>query len=206
MVLLIDRTNAGDYEELLRAMHGVRKAVFVDRLKWDVPVVEDEYEIDQFDTENAVYLVNIDEATGQHLASVRLLASTKPHVLAEIFPGLCQDGPPNSTDTWEITRLCTSPGLPRDVAAHARHKLAVALVEYGLLHGICRYTCVIEVQNIPSLIAPGWCCNPLGPPKEINGALLGAFALSIVPTTLDLMLKRWGGSLPVLEIQQRKAA
>jgi N-acyl-L-homoserine lactone synthetase len=206
MVMLIDRTNSADHEDLLREMHRVRKAVFVDRLKWDVPVVEGEYEIDQFDTENAVYLVNVDEATGQHLASVRLLSSTKPHVLAEIFPALCQDGPPNNSDTWEITRLCTSPGLPRDVAARARHKLAVALVEYGLLHGIRRYTCVIEVQNIPALIAPGWCCNPLGPPMEINGALLGAFALSIVPTTLDLMVKRWGGSLPVLEFPQRKAA
>ncbi len=206
MVLQIDRTNASDYEALLNEMHRVRKAVFVDRLGWDVPVVEGEYEIDQFDTENAVYLINIDEATGQHLASVRLLSSTKPNVLTDIFAALCQGGPPNSSDTWEITRLCTSPGLPRDVAARARHKLAVALVEYGLLHGICRYTCVIEVQNIPTLIAPGWCCNPLGPPKTINGAMLGAFALSIVPTTLDLMVERWGGSLPVLEYAQRKAA
>jgi N-acyl-L-homoserine lactone synthetase len=206
MVLLVDRTNAGEHGEVLHEMHRVRKAVFVDRLKWDVPVVDNEREIDQFDTENAVYLVNIDEATGRHLASVRLLSSTGPHVLGDIFAELCQGGPPNSSDTWEITRLCTSPGLPHEIAARARHKLAVALVEYAVLHAIRRYTCVIEVQHIPSLIAPGWCCNPLGPPKEFNGVLLGAFALSIVPTTLELMVKRWGGALPVLELPQRKAA
>jgi len=42
---------------VLRAMFAARKAVFVDLLKWDVPVLGGAYEIDQFDDEHAAYLV-----------------------------------------------------------------------------------------------------------------------------------------------------
>ena len=44
----------------LRAMFEARKRVFVDLLKWDVPVLDDAYEIDQFDTPVASYLVRRD--------------------------------------------------------------------------------------------------------------------------------------------------
>ena len=38
-------------------MHRDRKKIFVDALKWDVPVVDGQYEIDQFDTDDAIYLL-----------------------------------------------------------------------------------------------------------------------------------------------------
>ena len=40
-------------------MFEARKRVFVDLLKWDVPVLDDAYEIDQFDTPDASYLVPV---------------------------------------------------------------------------------------------------------------------------------------------------
>ena len=40
-------------DRLLRTMFEARKRVFVDLLKWDVPVLEGAYEIDQFDTREA---------------------------------------------------------------------------------------------------------------------------------------------------------
>jgi acyl-homoserine lactone synthase len=206
MVLLVDRSNAAQHQALLDQMHRVRKQVFVDRRKWPLPVIDGQFEIDQYDTEHAIYLINEDKATGEHLASVRLLSSARPYLMGDIFPGLCQDGAPRCADTWEITRLCNTPGLERERARKARHKLAVALVEYAVLHGITRYTCMIEVANIPTLIAPGWCSTPLGPPKEIDGELVGAFSLAMSPTTLQLMIERWGGAFPVLEYPERKAA
>lgn len=201
MVLLIDSTNAKRRQREIRQTQRVRKSVFVDRLHWNVPVVDGEYEIDQYDTDDAVYLTNIDRASGDHLASVRLLPTTGPYVLGDLFPSLCEGDPPSEPQTWEITRLCTTPGLDREIAAKARHKLAVALVEYGLLHGIERYVCVIGVEHISALIAPGWKSTPLGPPQLIDGAWLGAFALGIAPATLDLMTLRWGGRLPVLRTE-----
>src|SRR3546814_5073717 len=61
-------------------MFAARKSVFVDLLKWDVPVLEGRYEIDQFDDEYARYLILADRGDG-HLGSARLLPTMRPHIL-----------------------------------------------------------------------------------------------------------------------------
>lgn len=88
---------------LLRAMFEARKRVFVDLLKWDVPVLDGRYEVDQFDDEHAVYLIVADQQ-GEHAGSARLLKSIRPHILDTLFPGLCAAPPPRASDVLEITR------------------------------------------------------------------------------------------------------
>ena len=102
MLHLIDSAD-GDADTVLRAMFAARKHVFVDLLKWDVPVVDDRYEIDQFDDEHAFYLV-ITDGTGRHLGSARLLETTRPHILDSLFPDLCDGAAPKGRDVREITR------------------------------------------------------------------------------------------------------
>src|SRR3546814_20085103 len=64
---------------VLRAMFAPRKSVFVDLLKWHVPVLEGRYEIDQFDDEYARYLILADSGDG-HLGSARLLPTMRPQI------------------------------------------------------------------------------------------------------------------------------
>src|SRR5215469_16978319 len=99
--------NAGLFEQ----MHRDRKTVFVDRLGWQVPVVDGDLENDQFDGENAIYLIAVDEA-GHHAGSLRLLPTMGPHLLADVFPQLSERPVPRGPDIWEITRLFTAPGHP----------------------------------------------------------------------------------------------
>ena len=54
-----------------------RKSVFVDLLKWDVPVLDGRFELDQFDDEHATYIIVADES-GDHLGSARLLPTDAP--------------------------------------------------------------------------------------------------------------------------------
>ena len=91
----------------LRAMFEDRKSVFVDLLKWDVPVLCGRFELDQFDDEHATYLIIADE-DGDHLASARLLPTTRPHILGSLFPDLCAAPPPAGPWVFEITRFCLS--------------------------------------------------------------------------------------------------
>jgi acyl-homoserine lactone synthase len=56
---------------LFRSMFEERKRVFVDLLRWDVPVIAGRYEIDQFDNDRAVYIV-VTGDDGEHRASARL--------------------------------------------------------------------------------------------------------------------------------------
>src|SRR5690554_3010471 len=68
----------------LRSMFEARKKVFVDLLKWDLPVLDGRFEVDQFDTPEAVYLVLTDESAN-HRASARLLRTDRSHILALLW-------------------------------------------------------------------------------------------------------------------------
>ncbi|MBW7947522.1 MAG: autoinducer synthase, partial [Sphingomonadaceae bacterium] len=70
MIRFVTAKNRSQHRALLDQMHRDRKRVFVDWLKWDVPVVGD-MEIDQYDTDDAIYIIDVDDA-GDHVASIRL--------------------------------------------------------------------------------------------------------------------------------------
>lgn len=108
---------------VLRAMFAARKSVFVDLLKWDVPVIDGTYEVDQFDDTHATYLVLAD-GDGGHLASARLLPTTRPHILDSFYGELCEEAPPQAPDVFEITRFC----LDRDLSARERRAARDTLV------------------------------------------------------------------------------
>ena len=65
---------------ILDNMHRDRKRVFVDMRQWEVPVVDGQFEIDQFDGEDAVYLISAAE-DGEHFGSIRLLPTDRPRYL-----------------------------------------------------------------------------------------------------------------------------
>jgi acyl-homoserine lactone synthase len=201
MVQIIDQHNRAAHKETLLAMHADRKRVFVDRLKWDVPTVDGRFEMDAFDNEHAIYLVATDPRSGLHLGSVRLLPTTRPHILGDIFPMLVEGEVPRGPDIFEVTRLCTSPQLA-DWEAHnaVRERLATALIEYALTAGIRRYTMMTHVAYLSQLLATGWDVEPLGLPKEIDGQLLGALQVNVKPETLTLFRAKFGLAEGVLDL------
>jgi N-acyl-L-homoserine lactone synthetase len=195
-----DRTR---FASPLAQMHGHRKQVFVDRLGWRLPVRDGQYEIDQFDGESAVYLLATD-GQGRHEGSLRLLPTIGPHLLSEVFPDLCEGGVPRGPDIWEITRLCTAPDLadPRPV----RQALLLGVVEFALLNGVRRYTCMTHVPYLNAVLAVGWDCMPLGLPREDAGVTVGAIVINITPETLTIVRERTGRTDPVLNWDARDAA
>lgn len=188
MVSVVSASGYDLHQEVLANMHIDRKRVFVDLLKWNVPVIEERFEVDQFDDDNAHYIVITGEGSTEHLASVRLLPSLKPHILGNIFPSLCADEVPIGENVWEITRLCISPAIRRRAQSmEVRRQLAIAIVEFGLLHGIERFTLVTSMSHVPALLAMGWDCEPLGLPQAADGEMIGAMVINISPATLALL-------------------
>jgi acyl-homoserine lactone synthase len=192
MIRVVDQTNREQSREALNAMHADRKAVFVDRLKWKVPVVDGRYEVDEFDTEHAVYLIATHPDTNDHLGSVRLLPTTRRHLVGDVFPMLIEGDVPRGPDVWEITRLCTAPSLA-DWEAHnaVRERLATALIEYALTMGITRYTMMTHTAYLSQLLATGWDVEPLGLPREIAGQSLGALQVNVHASTLQLFRSKF---------------
>jgi len=174
-------------DHVLRNMFAARKAVFVDLLKWDVPVIAGRYEIDQFDDEHAIYIV-LTGTSGEHLGSARLLPTTRPHLLDGLYPFLCEDGVPTGETIFEITRFCLDRSLRAAERRTVRNNLVRALVDHALRHGLTQFTAIAEMGWFQQILAFGWRCLPLGLPQEVDGALLAAFSISIdgeTPRLLD---------------------
>ena len=203
MIQLIEAADRTAFESQLAEMYRERKRVFVDRLGWEVPVVAGEFEIDQFDTDRAVYVLALDPG-GAQLGSARLLPSTGPTLLSEVFPHLCERGVPEGDDVWEITRMCTHPGVAE--AKLVRQKLMVGMVEFALLNGIRRFTLVSHIPYLSALLAIGWDCEPLGLPQEHAGQMVGALVVNVTPDTLSLLRMRANLRGPVLRWEVRDAA
>lgn len=173
-------------EPLLEAMFEARKQVFVDLLKWDVPVLAGRYEVDQFDDEHAIYLIVADE-DGRHLGSTRLLPTTRPHILDSLFPGLCAGEPPKGPDCFEITRFCLGRNQNAKARLETRNRLVSGLARYALGHGIVTFTGVAELAWLQQILAFGWRCRPLGLPQMVGARTLGALRIDIDAETSALL-------------------
>ncbi|MGH6783391.1 MAG: acyl-homoserine-lactone synthase [Sphingomicrobium sp.] len=181
----------------LRAMFEARKQVFVDLLKWDVPVLAGRYEVDQFDDEHAVYLVLSDDE-GRHLASARLLATTRPHILGTLFAFLCSGPPPAGPDCLEITRFCLDRRLRAAERRGLRDRLVLAIAQYALDHRVRSYCGVAEFGWYQQVLAMGWRCRPLGYPMIVEGRTLGALEIEIDGNTLGLLAEEGIGAFQPL--------
>ena len=178
MIHILEGARFAQFTPLLESMFIDRKRLFVDFFGWDIAVVDGRFEIDQFDTIDTVYIVSSDGA-GHHEASIRLIPSNRPHMLAELFPYLCPGGVPIDARTWESTRLC----LPQRHGAIRRRELRNLLisrmVDFALDRGIERLTGVLPEAFRAKVLSLGWLAEPLGPAMRMDSGLVGAFAAHV---------------------------
>lgn len=158
-----------------------RKALFVDLLRWDVAVVDDRFEIDEFDRDDAAYIIALDDG-GAHQGSLRLLPTNRPHLLGDVFAWLCPLGVPCGPHILEITRLCLPSRLGARSRLLVRNALISAMVDHALGNGITRLTGLVDAGFRRDVLSMGWLAEPLGPAMMFSGAPLGAFALHIDPS------------------------
>ena len=200
------RSTVNDDSAILRAMFSARKSVFVDLLKWDVPVIDDAYEVDQFDDGHATYLV-LTDAAGHHMASARLLPTLRPHILDSLYATLCEQMPPRAAGTYEITRFCLDRALSARARRRARDTLVVALAEHALANAIESYTAIAEIGWFQQILAFGWRCTPLGLPRVCDGRTLAALQIAIdAHTPAQLAAAGIVANVPVGDSRRQLAA
>lgn len=191
----LEQTRPAPDAAALRAMYAARKQVFIDLLKWDLPVLAGAFEVDQFDNLDAEYLIMLDPEEGRHRASTRLLQTDRPHLLADLYPFLCDGPPPMGSTVREITRFCLDRHQTALERRSARNQLVTALAEHALLTGITDYTGVAELSWFMQILRFGWQCVPLGRAVRQDGQTLVALHIRIDDRTLD-GLKRTGVYAP----------
>jgi N-acyl-L-homoserine lactone synthetase len=140
MIEIVQAGQAGK-TALLFEMHRLRKRVFKDRMKWDVHITDGGLEVDQFDLPNAVYLLATNKA-GRVVGNWRLLPTTGPTMIRDVWPGFLDSLPmPSSATVWEASRFAVdSPdGQSKEGLAEvnrATQELFCGLTEVCLLAGV----------------------------------------------------------------------
>lgn len=150
-----------------------RHKIFVETLQWQLPC-ENELERDQFDRPDTVYAVAV-AADGAVCGCARLLPTTKPYLLGEVFPELMNGLPaPCAFDVWELSRFSTSPAgqagtMSRQEARDRLCALLAAAVEIAEAHGATRLIMVTVLGVERILRGIGVHAHRAGPPRAIAG-------------------------------------
>jgi N-acyl-L-homoserine lactone synthetase len=148
MIIIIDALNKHTFGHVLEEMHKLRARVFQDRLGWDVSVKND-MERDLFDDLNPAHVVCLDE-DGDVVGCMRLLQTTGPHMLSDVFYDILDGEPPlRSAQIWEATRFCVDTqklkgGKTRNSISYVTSEVMIGAFEYALKAGVLDAIAVID--------------------------------------------------------------
>ena len=176
MLKLIEGWRASQFPREMDAMFRNRAEIFGDRLGWEV-VVRDGYERDGFDDLNPLYLVSVDPVTEQYWGSLRLLPTTGPNMLRDVFPQLLEEGEVVESETiWEGSRICAimADGQPRrskNGVHYVMAELIAGIGEVALMAGLTQIVSVFDARILRVLRALGAAPEIIGRPQRIGGAM-----------------------------------
>ena len=175
MLKLIEGSYASFFPKEIDSMFRNRAEVFSDRLGWEV-VVKDGYERDRFDDANPLYLVSVDPDTEEYWGSLRLLPTTGPNMLRDVFAQLLDGDFIESATIWESSRICAAaiPGQPergRSGVNYVLSELILGIGEVSVAAGLTQIASVFDARIFRVLRAAG--CNPqiIGAPQRIGGTM-----------------------------------
>ena len=191
--VLVHGRGVGDVEPcILDAMFHLRCRVFKERLGWDVAAL-DRQERDRFDQLDPVYVIVVD---GQSvIGSVRLLSTTGPYMLRDVFADFLGTAPaPCASDVWESSRFVTDPEFGTD-------RRSVGLVTSYLLAGMWELALAVRVKEFVSafyvtvgrlLRLAGCQFVEFGVRRKIGGGLMAAGSFPVNEDVLMQIRKRGG--------------
>jgi acyl homoserine lactone synthase len=193
MIKTVTRDNAERHVSNLYQMHRLRKSVFKDRLGWDVNV-SGELEFDEFDALEPSYLLSMDRY-GTLNGCVRLLPTTGPNMLRDIFPSFVTKGAvPRSERVWEASRFAVGKNATAAEAgvSQTTYDLLIGVLKFGLSNGINTIACVVDVRMERILRRAGWQLDRLGPARRIGNTIALAGQLDVSAQILRALEARAG--------------
>ncbi|MBI0326079.1 acyl-homoserine-lactone synthase [Burkholderia plantarii] len=168
---------------LLAQLGRFRHGVFVKHLKWDLPMVSanDEFEWDEFDRADAVYVV-LRGRDGDVRACARLLATTAPYLMHKLLP----DAQPEAPDprVWELSRVAVAQRAALEAAEagdgrDAMQTLLAAVIEAARARGISRLIGVAAPAMMRLYRKKGFRLVPEGKTFVLAGESLMRFSLHV---------------------------
>jgi acyl-homoserine lactone synthase len=198
VIHIVTPENDSHYRDEMDQAYRLRHRVFVEEMGWTEFAKPNGREIDQFDNKHTVHMLYIDH--GKVLGYQRFLPTTRPHLLSEVMPELCDVERPVDAHTWEISRHCVMPGQRSGgrFGCAIALSLAIALVEWGLECGISKFIIEIEPTGLLPLVQLHFRPMPLGLPRKIGGKDFIALTLTYDEKTLERLREMHGSRRRVL--------
>ena len=174
MIRLIRGFDRRNFARELDAFHKIRKHVFFDRFRWEVPIINS-WEIDGYDALDPVYLLSINEA-GQVVGGLRLLPTMGFNMLNDTFQQLLPEGKRiESPLIWESSRFSIDPAADIQIGpkriSRAIAELGIGMNEVGARLGLSHIVTVYDAILHRHLSRVGCAGQPIGEPKRIGASL-----------------------------------
>lgn len=200
-MLLVTPDHYGEFINELAEMHRLRYRLFKERLNWDVQISGD-IELDEFDVLRPVHLL-YRSSDGRIQGCVRLLPSTGPNMLRDIFPALLEGvAAPKDGQIWESSRfaldLCPDASKASGGLAAATYELFAGMVEFGLSIRLTEIVTVTDARMERILRRAGWPLRPIGKARSLGNTTAVAGYLEVSPDALNRIRKAGHISGPVL--------
>lgn len=151
-----------------------RYRVFVEKLGWELQC-EAGLEYDQFDRDDTVYVVAQDD-DGDIIGMARLLPTTRPYLLGEVFPQLMNGLPiPQTEDVWELSRFVALDFKAEATTGSMQFSSPVAVglvqqsIDVAMRNGAKKLITVSPLGVERLLRKAGFKASRAGPPMVING-------------------------------------
>lgn len=191
-VHVIDERNRYLYVEQLDEHHRLRDQIYIGEKKWRALKSTDGREYDQFDLPDAIYLLALAD-NGSVAGGTRLLRSTGPTLLSEVFPHLADVRPfQRGPDILEWTRFFVAPRFREEHRlCRAGGLVSAAMIEFCLMTGVRQLNAVGETYWMPRISTLGWRPRPLGLPVEHDGLSICAWTLEPSEAALRSTLRAY---------------
>lgn len=188
MMQLITPENYAQFTDALADMHRLRFRVFKERLDWAVNA-ENGMERDRFDALKPAYLLYRSNDDLIH-GCVRLLPTTGPTMLRDVFPQLLGGNPcPSDPKIWESSRfaLDLSPEMPRSESglARATFELFAGMIEFGMSRALTGIVTVTDLRMERILRRANWPLERLGDAGMIGATQAVAGILEVSQAILE---------------------
>lgn len=175
MITIVEKSNLDQFPHLVEDMYRTRARVFSERLGWDVNVVNG-LEIDEFDEADPLYLISTDDEIRQFYGSVRLLRTTGPNMLRDVFHCLLDEGEVvESPLIWESSRFSINPDVTQDgnrfdktLVNRITFELLLGLTEVGMMVGIDFVVSVYDARMARIFRSAKCTSTIIGTPQRIG--------------------------------------
>nr|UXE45499.1 isovaleryl-homoserine lactone synthase [uncultured bacterium] len=197
MLEVVTSKNALLYQDALHDMFQLRHRIFVERMGWEALRKSDRLEKDQFDNDDAIYLL-LTEDDGTVIGTHRMLQTTKPHLFSDVFPQYCAvKGVQRGAKILELTRTCVDEeNLDKASMERARKRLMVGLIEFIVRAGYEKVVFLSPVDLVFRYLLIGLDIKPLGVPMEIDGIKQVAVIAKVDQAALDAIRTAYGITEP----------